>query len=205
MASGDDTTCLALKGVYSKLYQLGLSFSLAGELQSRRLSLNSSSFNSKKLNKKNKKKKSSSSSVVQHSKGEPKLSAAPPRTKVSNQALPGSLATATSKAVDLCSCSSVEYHVKEGVPGVSYTNDTGETGWTPVRQVRRGRRFRSNIHPSDCSEDGSDTETEDLIIAPNSKVTIQVRDNVPGLFEASPKIKIWTPIAARTRTQSRIQ
>ena len=95
--------------------------------------------------------------------------------------------------------------MKEGVPGVSYTNDTGETGWTPVRQVRRGRRPCSHIRPSDCSTDSSDTETEDLIIAPNSKVTFQVRDNVSGLSEASPKIKIWTPIAARTRTQSRIQ
>uniref|UniRef100_A0A1X7V4J1 Uncharacterized protein n=1 Tax=Amphimedon queenslandica TaxID=400682 RepID=A0A1X7V4J1_AMPQE len=49
------------------------------ELQSRWLSLNLSSSNLKKLNK-NKKKKSSSSSVVDTLKGEPKLSAASPRT-----------------------------------------------------------------------------------------------------------------------------
>ena len=74
-----------------------------------------------------------------------------------------------------------------------------------MRQVRCGPRHHSHIHPSDCSEDGSDTETEDLIIALNSKVTFQVRDNVPGLSEASTKIKIWTPIAARSTTQCRIQ
>ena len=59
-------------------------------------------------------------------------------------------------------------------------------------QVRSGCRYRSHIfHSDDCS----DTETVDLIFAPNSEVTFQVGDNVLGLVGKCPKIKMLTPIA----------
>ena len=42
MASDEDTCSVALEGIYSKLFRLGLPFSFAGELQSRQLTLDSS-------------------------------------------------------------------------------------------------------------------------------------------------------------------
>ena len=161
MASDEDTCSVALEEIYSKLFRLELPFSLAGELQSRQLTLDSSvwtvkvtksgvsvslfwqSSRLKTSKKKNKKKRNNkSSSSVQDSVVGPEManSTSVNTSKVVKQATPTGK---VDKLVDLCSCSSVQY---DGISGVLYTNQLGQTGWTPVRQVRRSSSRSHRTH-----------------------------------------------------------
>ena len=75
-----------------------------------------------------------------------------------------------------------------------------------MRQVRQGhlRQHKSSLRSSSVrasseshhSYTNTDTETD------TSSVRFMVRDGEPGLFLATPKVRKWTPIAARTRTQT---
>ena len=150
MASDEDTCSVALEGIYSKLFRLGLPFSLAGELQSRQLTLDSSVWTvkltksgvsvslfwqssrlktSKKKNKKKKRNNKSSSSSVQDPVLGPEMANSTVKSvntsKVVKQATPTGK---VDKIVDLCSCSSVQYKEQDGITGVSYTNQLGQTG-----------------------------------------------------------------------------
>lgn len=64
--------------------------------------------------------------------------------------------SSTSK-VDLCSCDSVVFKERNGVPGVNYEVD-GKASWIPVRERRRGK---SRLKPYDKD---SDSETEELTL-----------------------------------------
>ena len=111
----------------------------------------------------------------------------------------------TSPSVDLQNCDEVTYEKKDHVHGVSYIDENGSAGWTPVvgRKKKRCRlpevflrRFPPEGHlrqanQSDPSD--SDQDLDDLI--PSHAV-------VPFSFDEL-KTWQWTPIAARTRAKLR--
>uniref|UniRef100_A0A1X7UC51 Uncharacterized protein n=1 Tax=Amphimedon queenslandica TaxID=400682 RepID=A0A1X7UC51_AMPQE len=105
--------------------------------------------------------------------------------------------SSTSK-IDLCSCDSVVFEERNGVPGVNYEVD-GKAGWIPVREHRRGK---SHLKQHD---EGSDSETEELRLPVNATVRFLSRDGSPGLHIANHKVKYWPPIAVRTRSKLGLQ
>ena len=128
---------------------------------------------------------------------------------------PTSLDDSSPVPVDLTSCSSVQYMVKEGVHGVSYRNHLGEQGWTPVigRKKRRHipdyikRRFPRD-HPVHNPSSGSESDEQDLdnVIPsagcnPTVNVNYKMIDNISGLSVKTRCTKSWTPVAARTRAR----
>ena len=121
-----------------------------------------------------------------------------------------------SSAVDLATCSNVQYLVKDGVHGVSYTGCRGNQEWTPVisRRKRRTipeflkRRFPPDhpIHSHQPDAESTESESEqDLsnVIPTGDNVTVNytVVDNTPGLTVKTRCTRAWTPIAARTRAR----
>ena len=214
MASDGEACAFALEGVYAALHRLGLPFSLSGELQTRKLTLQQSVWTVKLtksgisvslywpcLNNKRKKKKKNASRQVEL---DPELNDTKPTEPVVSQSQ--HQVQCRHSAVDLISCPSVQYEEKDGISGVTYTTKSGLTDWTPVRQVRRGRTRRtshSSDSPHNSNHSETDSETESLMdIPPSSSVRYSVRDGQPGLFLATPRIRTWTPIAARTRLKT---
>ena len=120
--------------------------------------------------------------------------------------------------VDLAVCSNVQYGMKDGVHGVSYTSHLGERGWTPVigRKKKRTipdyikRRFPRD-HPihkqeSDAESESDEQDLDNVIPGPaGGKVNIEYRmvDNIPGLSIKTRNTQSWTPVAARTRARLR--
>ena len=102
----------------------------------------------------------------------------------------------TSLDVDLAQCDSVTYEEREGIPGVQYITDNHEEGWTPVRQLRRGR---TRNRDDSVSGDEPDSNTEDFVLPVTTRfLTV---NGTPGLHFTTRNTKSWTPIAARTRTK----
>lgn len=132
-------------------------------------------------------------------------------TTMSDESLTESL---DGPVVDLVECSDVQYAMKDGVHGVSYTSHLGEQGWTPVigRRKKRSipdyvkRRFPPDhpIHHQDSdAESESDEEALDNAIPTGGKANVDylVIDNTPGLIVKTRCTRAWTPIAARTRAR----
>ena len=91
--------------------------------------------------------------------------------------------------VDLSTCESVIYEVRDHIPGVKYTKN-GNEEWTPV--VKRSRRKRRFYHASDNSE-SSDTSGSELDVSCSRKVQYSVREGVPGVSIHQRNV-IWKPI-----------
>ena len=106
-------------------------------------------------------------------------------------------AKSESSKVDLCSCDTVVFEERNGVPGVNYEFD-GKAGWIPVRERRRGK---SRLKPHAQDDNDSDSETEDLIIPKNATVRFLPNEGSPGLHIATHKVRYWSPIAVRTRSK----
>ena len=109
-----------------------------------------------------------------------------------------------SAALDLLSCESISYEMRQNIPGVTYMKD-GCEGWTPV--VSRNRR-RKKLKQQPISSDDSDSE---LDVRGAREVSYQERDGVPYLYVCrgctSRNVK-WTPIAPSPiafRTRGRIK
>ena len=110
--------------------------------------------------------------------------------------------------MDLCSCSTVEYQEKDGTPGVSYKDQSGDSGWIKVRG-RRNRKPsdkspspRRRTTPSSTNEQSdTDSSTEDLVVPPSSIVKFVPFDGQPGLRISNSRTRSWTPIATRTRSR----
>ena len=227
----------ALEGLYAELHRLGLPFSILGELQSRELTLESSAWTVRrsksgvsvslywpcarpgetrapsawqpkrqatKAPRKNKRKQ----------KNKAKKSLQPP---TNTQPVTGAGNAVDDKqpeeeqvelGVDLCSCPTVEYQEKDGTPGVSYKDQSGDSGWIKVRG-RRNRKPsdkppspRRRTTPSSTNEQSdTDSSTEDLVVPPSSIVKFVPFDGQPGLHISSSRTRSWTPIATRTRSR----
>lgn len=98
--------------------------------------------------------------------------------------------------IDLVNCDVVRFDVKEGVPGVTFTENAGidDEQWTPVVR-RRHKKKNSNV-----SEEG-------LNVSGAREVRYEAADNVPELYVRRgctnrnvERIPIKTPIATRTRS-----
>ena len=123
--------------------------------------------------------------------------------------------THDSPCVDLTSCSDVQYEVRDGVHGVSYSFSNDESSWTPVvgrRQKRRPvpdfvqRRFppgHSIHHLSSDSDSGSEDLDLDTVIPTGANLDVQFTaiENIPGLTVKTRNTQSWTPIATRTRAR----
>ena len=100
-------------------------------------------------------------------------------------------------AIDLISCTNVQYEVVDGVQGVTYERD-GESGWTQVVGKRKKRKSCSSGQSLEPSS--SDVELGNVIPSdPNVVVTYHTLANSPGLRIRQNRLRLWTPIAARTR------
>ena len=108
-----------------------------------------------------------------------------------------------SAALDLLSCESISYEMRQNIPGGICMKD-GYEGWTPV--VSRNRRRKKLKQQPISSSDDSDSE---LDVRGAREVSYQERDGVPYLYVCrgctSRNVK-WTPIAPspiafRTRRQ----
>ena len=117
-----------------------------------------------------------------------------------------------SRTVDLAVCPDVQYKMKDGVHGVSYTGHLGEQGWTPVVGRRKKRTVPDYIkrrfppdhpihHQESDVESESDEEALDNAIPTGGKASVDYMmiDNTPGLITKTRCTRAWTPIAARTR------
>ena len=109
-----------------------------------------------------------------------------------------------SAALDLLSCESISYEMRQNIPGVTYMKDGCES-WTPV--VSRNRR-RKKLKQQPISSDDSDSE---LDVRGAREVSYRERDGVPYLYVCrgctSRNVK-WTPIAPSPiafRTRGRIK
>ena len=123
-----------------------------------------------------------------------------------------SIGSLDSPEVDLTECTNIQYAMKDGVHGVSYTGNLEEQGWTPVvgRRRRRSvpdfvkRRFPRDHpihHRGSDAESESDEEALDNAIPTGGTATVDYMmiDNTPGLMVKTRCTRAWTPIAARTR------
>jgi len=124
----------------------------------------------------------------------------------------------TSPSVDLQNCDEVTYEKKDHVLGVSYIDENGSAGWTPVvgRKKKRCRLPEVFLHrfppeaclqranqsdPSDSS--GSDQDLDDLIPS-HAVVSFSFDEDMqPGLSIKTRSTRQWIPIAARTRAKLR--
>ena len=118
------------------------------------------------------------------------------------------------RPVDLKLCSEVNYEKKGCVHGVSYCNNCGEAGWTPVvgRKRRRPqnlpqaflRRLPPDVRKTYANDSDSDSD-QDLnnLIPDHAAVTFCAVDDTPGLSVKTRSTQQWTPIAARTRAKLR--
>ena len=103
--------------------------------------------------------------------------------------------------VDLSTCESVTYEMKDRIPSVKYTKN-GDEEWTPV--VKRSHRKRRFDHASDNSE-SSDTSGSELDVSCSRKVQYSVREGVPGVSihrrNVTWKLIMPNPVANRTRSK----
>ena len=116
--------------------------------------------------------------------------------------------------VDLKTCGEISYEKKGCVHGVSFNEESGETGWTPIVGKKRRRpknlpqaflrRLPPDVHKSYANDSDSDSD-QDLndLIPDHAAITFCVVDDIPGLSIKTRSTQQWTPIAARTRAKLR--
>ena len=91
-----------------------------------------------------------------------------------------------SQPVDLASCSEIQYEVKDGIHGVAYSLNDGESGWTPVVGKKKKRRVPDYIrrrflldHPIHNSPESEDLSTV-IPTGANVDVYFDMVDNTPS-------------------------
>ena len=105
--------------------------------------------------------------------------------------------------VDLTTCESVSYEMRDRIPGVKYTKN-GSEDWTPV--VKRSQRKKSSDHQ--CPDNSSsDTSGSELDVSCSRMVQYSVREGVPGVSIHRRNV-VWkpivpSPVATRTRSKSK--
>ena len=121
-------------------------------------------------------------------------------------------------SIDLQNCDEVTYEKKDDVHGVSYTDENGLAGWTPVVGSKKKRyhlpelflcrfppearlRHANQSDPNDSS--GSDQDLDNLIPSHAVATFSFDEDMQPGLSIKTRNTQQWTPIAARTRAKLR--
>ena len=121
----------------------------------------------------------------------------------------------TTTEVNLTRCYSVSYEKKGDQHGVTYQTSNNKQEWTPVvrkcrkhhvvhRQPAVGSPTRSDNHDSESNTDSSDSgDVSPLCIPPLAQVEYVEIDGTPGLCIRMTCTRSWTPIAARTRLQSK--
>ena len=106
-------------------------------------------------------------------------------------------------AVNLTTCNSVSYEMRDQVPGVRYTKN-GIEAWTPV--VKRSRRKALKKQPDNSTvESTSDSSGSELDVTCSRMVQYSVREGVPGVSVHRRNV-VWTPVVpspVATRTRSR--
>ena len=85
--------------------------------------------------------------------------------------------------VKLQKCDDVSFEMREGQPGVKFSQD-GVENWTPVRSRRR--KFRKN-------------DEEELFIPGGATAVYCESKGTPGLSVKTRRTRSWHPIASRTR------
>ena len=109
--------------------------------------------------------------------------------------------------VDLTTCESVSYEMRDRVPGVKYVKD-GAEAWTPVvKRSHRSKRKNYDLDPDTCNSSQSDTSESELDVSCSRMVQYSVREGVPGVSIHRRNV-IWkpivpSPVAARTRSRTK--
>ncbi len=117
----------------------------------------------------------------------------------------------TTTEINLTKCHSVSYEKKGDQHGVTYHTSDNKQEWTPVVRKRRKHHVvcRSQGHTShqrDSSESSNsddDSPVSPLCIPPHAQVEYVEINGTPGLRIGTRCTRSWTPIAARTRLQSK--
>ena len=126
----------------------------------------------------------------------------------------------SSPSISLQNCDEVSYEKKDDIHGVSYTDENGLAGWTPVVGRKKKKRchlsemFLRRFPPearlrhanhSDSSSDSSGSDQDlDHLIPTHAAVTFSFDEDMqPDLSIKTRSIQQWTPIAARTRAKLR--
>ena len=114
--------------------------------------------------------------------------------------------------LDLTSCNTIRYEMRDDVPGVTFSAEDGSGGWTPV--VRRKRRAvtrpQKTQTPSSTIPESSDEEL-DVHLRKARQVEYKERDSTPGLrmrLGCTNRNFKWAPIVpspVSTRTRSRLK
>ena len=105
--------------------------------------------------------------------------------------------------VDLTTCESVLYEMRDRIPRVKYMKN-GTEGWTPV--VKRSRRRKMPNNDSGTCNSSSDTSESELDVSYSRMVQYSVRDGIPGVSIHRRNV-IWkpvmpSPVSSRTRSRT---
>ena len=117
--------------------------------------------------------------------------------------------------IDLKACTDVKYEKHGCVHGVIVQQHDNNQTWTPVyskirKRIPLSKAQLRKIPPHCChpppSDDDSSSESDTPLtctIPENATVNYKVADGTPGLSITTRKTRHWTPIASRTRAQTR--
>ena len=106
--------------------------------------------------------------------------------------------------IDLTTCQSVSYEMRDCVPGVKYIKNTTEA-WTPV--MKRSGRKKKPDQVFDPVDSSSDTSGSELDVSCSRMVQYSLRDGVPGVSIHRRNV-VWepivpSPVATRTRSKTK--
>ena len=117
------------------------------------------------------------------------------------------------QAVDLKSCTAIEYEKKDHVHGVRHISNDGE-GWTPVIGKRRRYRVptrllrlrapphvRARLPSTDSSDSDISGSDCSLHIPAGANVHYSTHGGKPGLQVTTNCASNWTPVSSRTRSK----
>ena len=121
----------------------------------------------------------------------------------------------STSVVDLTSCDSVAYEMRDGTSGVKYTKN-GTEAWTPVKKRRPRRKRKESQTPvftghnstdSDISVSTSNLSNSELDVSCGRMVQYSVRNGIPGVSIHRRNVD-WkpitpSPVASRTRSRNK--
>ena len=110
-----------------------------------------------------------------------------------------------SAPVDLTTCDSVSYEMRDCIPGVKYMKN-GTQDWTPVVKRSRRRKKSDYVPSGSCNSSSSDTSESELDVSCSRKVEYDVREGIPGVTIYRRNV-VWkpvmpSPVSSRTRSRT---